>query len=70
MSTVLDIPVLSGGGALRCPIGTSCRLRVVNRKQMFCECNLDDPDNWCSNALSYGSRFFCRKLWEKPDVKG
>ena len=70
MSAVLYIPVLSGGGALRCPIGTSCRLKMLNEETIFCECHLDDPSHHCTNAISFGSAFFCRKLWKRTVVKG
>jgi hypothetical protein len=52
----------------QCPLGTACTLRVINRRQRFCECTPHDSAHRCPQALSFGRTTFCRALWKNDPV--
>lgn len=64
VSAVVDVPVLSGGGALRCPIGTACSLRMIGTVEMLVECTPTEPGHICPNAIVFGNGTYCRALWK------
>ena len=57
---------------IRCPIGTDCKLTMINYVEVFAECIPVDPKQKCTNALQFGGGNYCRALWKLkfPRVPG
>jgi|GEM_PF-2356352 len=49
---------------LRCPVGKRSRLREIDPSDKLTECFVEETLP-CAHSISYGSRFFCRLLWQK-----